>query len=214
MRAFNDLIIMRPREDLEKKWNSSVLITPDSALLSAEDMVGFRHDHTAIAEVYRVPEGCEAALKEGDGVLLPLFSGSKVVCIDGQAYLAAKKDVVAAKVIDLGLATEKLEALNGYVLTRQARDEFERHFNGGLLLTDDQLDDGIHLDGGADGIVRGVLERTVSVGRVFLSPGLQKPAQRDGELVFFNPMASCRFRRFGVKYRLTPSDDIQFGLEP
>lgn len=213
MRAFNDLIIMRPREDLEKLWNSSLIHTPDSALLSADQMVGFRHDHTAIAEVYRVPEDCKTVLQEGDGVLLPLFSGSKVVCIDGQAYLAARKEVIGARVTDLGKPTEKLEALNGFVLTKRDREAFEKRMHGGLLLTDQDVDDGICLDGGSEGIVRGVLERCVSVGRTFLNPTLQKPLQREGELVFFNPLASCRFRRFSVNYRLVPGDDVQFALE-
>lgn len=214
MRAFNDLVILRPREELEKDWNSSLLHTPDSALLSADDMVGFRHDHTAIAEVFRMPEDYAGTdLRAGDGVLLPLFSGSKVVCIDGQAYLACKRTAIAARITDLGKPTEKIEALNGYVLTKQDAEAMQRRLNGGLLLTDDYLDDGIPCDGGADGIVRIVLERCVSVGTAYLKPSLQKPKQRHGELLCFNPIASCRFRRFSVKYRLTPNEDIQFGLE-
>lgn len=214
MRAFNDLVILQPREDLENSWNSSVLHTPDSALLSAEDMVGFRHDHTAIAAVHRLPEDYAGDdLAVGDGVLLPLFSGSKVVLIDGRAYLACKREAIAAKIHDLGRPTEKIEALNGYVLTRQDADAMQRRLNGGLFLTDDYLDDGIPCDGGSDGIVRIVLERCVSVGSAYLAPALQKPKQRKGELLGFNPYASCRFRRFSVKYRLTPSEDIQFGLE-
>jgi hypothetical protein len=213
MRAFNDLIILRPREDLERTWRSSTIITPDSALVSADAMVGFQHDHAAIAEVYRVPEDCATKLAPGDVVVLPLFSASKVVLIDGIPYLAAKKGAIAARVIDLGTPSEKLEAVNDYVMTKRAKEEFEKHFNGGLLLTDDQVDDGIHCDGGSDGIVRLVCERTVSVGAVFLAPGLQKPKQRNGELVCFNPMGSCRFRRFGVNYRLTPAEYMQFALE-
>lgn len=214
MRAFNDLVILAPREELERSWNSSVIITPDSVLTSADDMVGFRHDHTAIAEVFRLPEdyaGTELAV--GDGVLLPLFSGSKVICIDGKMFLACKRSAIAAKVIDLGKPSEKIEALNGYVLTRQDIDAMQNRMYGGLVLSDDYLDDGIPCDGGSDGIVRLVLERCVSVGSVYLSPVLQKPKQRKGELLAFNPFASCRFRRFAVKYRLTPNEDIQFGLE-
>jgi hypothetical protein len=213
MRAFNDLIILRPREDLERAWNSTLIHTPDTALTSAEDMVGFRHDHAAIAEVYRVPEGLSTELKEGDGVVLPLYSGSKVVLIDGGAYLAARRDAIAARVSGLNTPGEKLEALNGYVLTRQDADAMQRRMNGGLILTDDYLDDGIPCDGGADGIVRLVLERCVSVGSVYLNPTVQKPAQRKGELLGFNPFNSCRFRRFGVKYRLTPNEAMNFGLE-
>jgi len=213
MRAFNGLIILRPREDLERNWNSSTIITPDSVLTSAEDMVGFRHDHAAIAEVYRVPEDCETTLKPGDGVVLPLYSGSKVVCIDGQMYLAAKRDAIAARVTALGTPSEKLEALNGYILTRQDAKAMQDRMYGGLILSDDYLDDGIPCDGGADGIVRLVLERCVAVGSVYLNPTLQKPKQRVGELLGFNPYNSCRFRRFSVKYRLTPNEAMNFALE-
>lgn len=212
MRAFNDMIILRPREDLERSWNSSTIITPDSALTSPEDMVGFRHDHAAVAEVYRVPEGLATELKEGDGVVLPLFSGSKVVIVDGCAYLAARRDAIAARVTGLGTASEKIEALNGYILTRQDVDAMQNHMHGGLILSDDYLDDGIPCDGGSDGIVRLVLERCVSVGTAYLNPTLQKPTQRKGELLGFNPYSSCRFRRFGVKYRLTPNEAMNFAL--
>jgi hypothetical protein len=214
MRAFNDLVILRPREELERSWNSSTIITPDTAMTSADDMVGFRHDHAAIAEVYRMPEDYSGSdLATGDGVLLPLFSGSKVVCIDGEMYLACKRRAIAAKIVDLGKPSEKVEALNGYVLTRQDVTAMQNRLYGGLILDDNQLDDGIPCDGGSDGIVRIVLERCVSVGSAYLSPSLQKPKQRKGELLCFNPYASCRFRRFSVKYRLTPNEDIQFGLE-
>lgn len=212
MRAFNDLVILRPREDLERQWNSSLIHTPDNALLSADQMVGFRHDHTAIAEVYRVPEGLRE-LQPGDGALLPLFSASKVVIIDGAPYLACKRQAIAARVTGLGTPEEAIEPLNGFVLTKRDREAFEKRLNGGLGLTDDAIDDGIQCDGGSEGIVRAVLERCVSVGWTRLSPELQSPGQKAGELLFFNPLASCRFRRFGVNYRLTPSEDIQFGLE-
>src|SRR5690606_37837392 len=113
----------------------------------------------------------------------------------------------------LGKPSERLEALNGYVLTRQDAEAFQRRMYGGLLLSDDYLDDGIPCDGGADGIVRVVLERCVSVGDVFLAPSLQTPRQRAGELLCFNPMSGCRYRRLGVKYRLTTNEDINFALE-
>lgn len=214
MRVFNDLVILQPREELERSWNSASIITPDSVLTSADDMVGFRHDHTAIAEVFRLPEDYTGSeLKEGDGVLLPLFSGSKVVCIDGKMFLACKRNAIAARIVDLGAATERIDALNGYVLTKQDAKAMQDRMHGGLVLSDDYLDDGIPCDGGSDGIVRLVLERCVSVGSAYLKPTLQKPKQRRGELLGFNPYASCRFRRFSVKYRLTPNEDIQFGLE-
>ncbi len=214
MRAFNDLVILQPKEELERVWNSSSIITPDTVLTSADDMVGFRHDHTAIAEVFRMPEDYAGTdLKAGDSILIPLFSGSKVVCIDGKMYLAAKRRAIAAKINDLGKPSESVDALNGYVLTRQDVEAMQNRMHGGLILSDDYLDDGIPCDGGSDGIVRLVLERCVSVGHTYLAPALQKPKQRKGELLGFNPYSSCRFRRFSRKYRLTPNEDIQFGLE-
>jgi hypothetical protein len=211
MRAFNDLVILRPREDLEKAWNSSLIHTPDSALLSADDMVGMRHDHAAIVEVFRLPEGVEG-LAVGDIVVLPLFSGSKVVVIDGEPLLACKRRAIAARVTGLGQPSERIEALNGYILTRRDREAFEKRMNRGMVMPDQFLDEGMPLDGGSDGIVRGCLERIVSVGTAYLSPQLQTPKQRQGELMFFNPLSSCRFRRFGQVYRLTPDEHCQFTL--
>ena len=54
MRVFEDMVILRPREDLEQKWNSATIITPDSALVSAEQMTGLRHDRACIGEVVEV----------------------------------------------------------------------------------------------------------------------------------------------------------------
>lgn len=212
MRAFGNMVVLRPREDLERNWNSSTIITPDSALVSADSMTGLRNDHTAIAEVFRVPDGV-TDLAPGDGVLLPLFSMSKVVVIDQETYLVADKAAIAGRVTDLGQPTERLEALNGWIITRRDREAFQDRMYSGMLLTDNELDDGIPLDGGSEGIVKGVLERTVSVGSTYLNPVLQKPKQRVGELAFFNPITSCRFRRFGVNYRLVHSDDVGFALE-
>lgn len=215
MRVFNDMVLLRPREDMEKMWNSSTIITPDSALLSADQMVGFANDHAAIAEVYRLPEDYTGTdLKVGDGVVLPLFSGSKVVIVDGEPYLACKRRAIAAKVTDLGKPSEKLVALNGYILTKRDRDAFEKHMHGGLPFPDKFLDEGMPCDSGNEGIVRVVLERIVSTGTVYLNPTLQKPKQREGDLALFNPLSSCRFRRFQVIYRLTPNEIIDLTLEP
>lgn len=213
LRAYNDLVILKPREDLEQKWNSSMIITPDSALVAPDDMVGFAHDHAAIAEVHRMPEGYSSVdLAVGDGVILPLFSGSKVIFIDQVPYLACKRRAIAARVEGLGSPSEKLTALNGYILTRRDRDAFEKHLHGGLPFPDEFLDSGMPCDGGNGGIVRVVLERIVSTGTAYLSPPLQRPKQRVGDLAFFNPIGSARFRRFGQVYRLTPGEKVDFTL--
>lgn len=214
MRSYNDMVLLRPREDMEKLWNSSTIITPDSALLSADQMVGYKNDHAAIAEVFRLPEDyCGEDIQVGDGVVLPLFSGSKVICVDGEPYLACKRQAIAAKVTDLGKPTEKLQSLNGYILTKRDREAFEKRMYGGLLLPDQFLDEGMPCDGGSNGIVRVVLERIVSSGTTYLNPTLHKPKQRVGDLALFNPLASCRFRRFQVIYRLTPNESVDITLE-
>lgn len=214
LRAFNDLVLLRPREDMEQKWNSATIITPDNATLGPDLMVpGYSPDHTAIAEVYRMPlDYTSVDLKPGDGVLIPLFCGSKVVFIDQVPYLAVKRRAIAARVDALGEASEKVTALNGYILTRRDREAFEKHLHGGLTLPDEFLDSGMPTDAG-DSIVRVVLERIVSTGTAYLSPVLQKPKQRVGDLAFFNPIASCRFRRFQQIYRLVPSEVVDFTLE-
>jgi hypothetical protein len=216
MRAFNHLVILKPREDLERDWNSSTIITPDSALVSADSVQnGLRSDHTAIAAVHRLPEDYTGPeLNVGDGVLLPLFSMSKVVCIDGELFLVAHKEAICARVTNLGKPSEKIEALNGWILCKRDQEAFQRRMYGGLTLTDTDLDDGIPLDGGAQGIVRGVLERIVSVGSAYLNPAVQKkPKQTEKALAFFNPLSSARFRRFQQVYRLVPHEAVQFELE-
>lgn len=214
LRAYNDLVILKPREDLEQRWNSSTIITPDSALVGPDTLEpGYASDHTAIAEVFRMPEDYTSVdLKVGDGVLLPLFNGSKVVFIDREPYLAVKRRGIAARVENLGQASEKITALNGYILTRRDRAAFERWLHGGLPFPDEFLDSGMPCDAG-DSIVRMVLERIVSTGTVYLSPTLQRPKQRVGDLAFLNPIAACRFRRFGQVYRLTPENHVSFTLE-
>lgn len=213
LRAFNDLVILRPREDLEQKWNSATIITPDSALVGPDTLEpGYASDHTAIAEVFRMPEGYSSVdLSVGDGVLLPLFCGSKVVFIDQEPYLAVKRRAIAARIDALGEASEKITALNGYILTRRDREAFEKRLHGGLPFPDEFLDSGMPCDAGG-GIVRMVLERIVSTGTAYLSPPLQRPKQRVGDLALLNPIASCKFRRFQQIYRLTPENHVSITI--
>lgn len=220
MRPFNRYVTLRPREDLEQSWNSETIITPDSALIGPGAMTGERHDRTCIGEVVAVGEGTAdfpdmSAVKPGDIVALPLFSMSKVVALKQEICLLADMKAIAAVVTDLGKPTEALRAVNDWVLTRRARQEFEAHMYGGLLLPEQMLDDGMPVDGGADGIVRVVLERCMSVGggTVSTKKVLWKPRQRKGELLCLNPIVSCRFRRFGTFFRLTPAEDCQFAIE-
>jgi co-chaperonin GroES (HSP10) len=242
MRPFNSYVTLRPREDLEQAWNSSTIITPDSALIGPGVMTGERHDRTCIGEVVAVGEGTAdcpdmTALKPGDIVALPLFSMSKVVALKKEICLLAEMRSIAAVVTNLGKPDEGLRAVNDWVLTKRAREEFEAHMYGGLLLPEDMLSDGMPVDGGSDGIVRVVLERCLDAGGgtfkrtkgtqrwgertegkreepfVHTKPVRWTPKQRKGDLICLNPITSCRFRRFGIFYRLTPSEDCQFALE-
>ncbi len=224
MRAYNDMTILRPREDLDRKWASTTIYTPDSALTSASSMTGFRHDSAAVCEVVHVGAGSEAwpdvpSFKPGDVALLPLFGASKVLVLNGEACLLARSSTIAAIVRNIGEPGETLEAANDYVLLREDREAFERVCNGGLLLTDQQHSDGIHVDSGSDGIVKVLLARVVSAGSghwesdkggtIKTNPRLWAPEQKAGALCLFNPIASCRFRRHGTWFRLVPFEDIQ-----
>jgi hypothetical protein len=227
MRAYNDYTILRPREDLDRKWASDTIFMPDSALTSASSMTGLRHDSAAVCEVVHVGAGSEAwpdvpSFKPGDVALLPLFGASKVLILKGEPCLLARSATVAAIVKRFGEPTEALEAVNDYVLLREDRAAFESVMNGGLLLTDTMASEGMPVDGGADGIVKIILARVVSAGRGHWETDKEgqiptdakwwKPEQHKGELVGFNPMASCRFRRHGTWYHLVPAEDCQFAV--
>jgi hypothetical protein len=226
------MVVLRPREDLDRAWNSSLIYTPDTALTGASSLTiqdeAPRTDHTAIAEIVHIgpgslecPDLVGAAV--GDIVALPLYGASKVVVLDKEVCLLSKFNGLAGIVRNLGKPNETIEAINNYVLTRRDRDAFEAHMYGGLLMPEEFLSDGMPCDEGIHGIVRVLLERVVHTGgglweqfkdgRIKLNPRLRKPPQRKEELVGFNPLASCRFRRFGVFYHLVPYEDISFGLE-
>lgn len=225
MRVFNDMTVLKPREDLDRKWASDTIYAPDSALTSASSMTGYAHDSAAVCEVVQVGPGSEAwpdvpSFQSGDVALLPLFGASKVLIVNGVPHLLTKSGAIAAIARNIGEPNETLEAVNDYVLMREDREAFERVMNGGLLLTDQQHSDGIHVDGGADGIVKILLARVVSAGRghwetdrdgqVRTDARWWRPEQTKGALVGFNPLASCRFRRHGAWYRLVPFEDCQF----
>jgi hypothetical protein len=230
VKAYEDMIVLRPREDLDSKWNSSTLITPDSAMTGAASLtIGARRDDTAIAEVLSIGPGSAecpdlAGISIGDIVAIPLYGASKVLVLDKEVGIMVRFRGLAGIVRNLGRPSESIEAINDYVLTKQDRDAFEKHMFGGLLLPEDYLSDGMPVDAGAAGIVRVCLERVVSTGggvwettkggQVKVNPRLWKPLQRKGELVGFNPLSSCRFRRFGVWYHLVPKEDVQFGFDP
>lgn len=228
MRAYEDMVVLRPREDLDQLWNSCSIITPDNALTGAQSLaIGARRDDTAIAEIISIGPGSEecpdlVGASVGDIVALPLYGASKVIVLDKEVGLMVKFRGLAGIVRNLGKPTESIEAINDYVLTKRDREAFQDRMFGGLILPDDYLDDGIPVDSGSHGIVRVLLERVVSTGgglwettkggQVKVNPRLWKPLQRKGELVGFNPLASCRFRRFGTWFHLVPKEDVQFGL--
>jgi hypothetical protein len=228
-KAYEDMVVLRPREDLDRKWNSCTIITPDSALTGADSLQGgSARDATAVCEVLSIGPGSEecpdvSGLSVGDVVAIPLYGASKVIVMDKEIGLLTRFRGIAGVVRDLGKPTESLQALNDYVLTRQDRDAFEKHMYGGLRMPDSFLSQGMPTSE-ADGIVRVLLERVVSTGgghwetgkdgRVKLNPRLWKPAQKRGELVGFNPLSACRFRRFGQWFHLVPMEDIGFGYDP
>ena len=59
-------------------------------------------------------------------MVLPLFSMSKGVALKQEVCLLAEMRSIAGVVTDLGAPHESLRAVNDYVLTRQAREDFER----------------------------------------------------------------------------------------
>ena len=226
MKARQDMVILRPREDLERKWASDTIIMPDSALLGADALtVGARRDSAAVCEVVNIGPGSEecpdtSAVKVGDIAVLPLYGASKVLICDGEAFIMTRFRNLAGVVRNLGQPAETVEAVNDYVLTRQDREAFERRLYSGMILPDGHVSDGLPVDSGSDGIVRVVLERVASCGtghweldRSGRRVRLQAPEDKPGDLVLFNPIASVRFRRWGTWWRLVPFEDIQAAVE-
>lgn len=231
LKSFEDMVVLKPREDLDRSWNSTLIVSPEQALTGAGSLAinedEPRTDHTAIAEVEYIGPGsldCPdlKGVAVGDIVAIPLFGASKVVVFDGNMRILSKFNGLAGIVRNLGKPNETLEAVNKYVLTRRDREAFEAHMYGGLLMPEEWLSDGMPCDEGTHGIVRVLLERVIHTGagvwetaksdRKKLNPRLRKPPQVKEELVGFNPLASCRFRRFGVFYHLVPFEDISFAL--
>lgn len=228
MKAYNDMTILRPREDLDQKWASDTIIMPGTAMLGSNSMTGLKHDAAAVCEVVHVGAGSEAwpdasAVKPGDVALLPLFGASKVLILKGEPCLLTKTSGIAAIVTGLGTDREELRAVNDYVLMREDRDALERVLYGGLRVPDQILSEGVPVDSGSDGMVRVLLARVVSTGSghwetakdgtVPTDAKRWAPEQAKGALVLFNPLASCRFRRHGTWYHLVPFEDCQLEVE-
>lgn len=226
MKARQDMVILKPREDLERRWASDSIIMPDSALLGADSLsIGSRRDSAAVCEVMSIGPGSEdcpdlTGVKVGDVAVLPLYGASKVLIVDGEAYITTRFRNLAGVVRNLGQPAETVEAVNDYVLTRQDRDAFEARLYGGLRLHDNYVSDGLPTDSGTEGIVRVVLERVASCGtghweldRAGRGVRLQAPEDKPGDLVLFNPITSVRFRRWGTWWRLVPFEDIQACVE-
>lgn len=229
--GYEDMVVLRPREDLDRKWASSTIIIPDTALigtgsLALDEEDPNRRDVAAIAEVVHIGPGSAECpdlkgVSVGDIVVIPLYGASKILVMDQEMCLFCKFSGLAGIIRNLGQPNETLEAVNNYVLTRRDREAFERIMCDSMIMPEAYLSDGWPCDPG-DPMVRVLLERVVHQGgglwetdkggRVRLNPKLRRGTQPPGELVGFNPLAAgCRFRRFGTWYHLVPYEDIQFG---
>ena len=105
MKARTDMVVLRPKEDLDRKWASDTIFAPDSALTSA-DQIGMAKDAAAVCEVVSVGPGSEecpdtSRVKPGDVVVLPLYGASKVLISDGEAFIMCRFRGLAAVVTDL-----------------------------------------------------------------------------------------------------------------
>jgi co-chaperonin GroES (HSP10) len=218
MRAYLDSVILKPREDLDQKWNSSLIITPDSATTGANSMG--RADASAVCEVMSIGPGSEECpdlpyVKVGDIVILPLYGASKVIVLEKEIGLLIRFRGIAGVVRELGTPHESIVAVNDYVLTRQDREAFETRMYGGLRVPDSFLDEGMPVDAGSDGIVRVCLERVISTGGGHRDRRGKRwaPEQEVGSYAIFNPLGRCRFRRNGQVFSLVPFEDITAGVD-
>jgi hypothetical protein len=205
-KAYADGVIVKPREDLDQAMFSSSIILPGNAQTTDRGYCMGEPDASAICEVVSVGRKV-TTLKRGDIVLFDLHGISQVVFFDGQGYLRLPEDAVRARVHDVGNeAKERIEPLGEYVLTAEDRAAFKRHVLGDILVPDEVYREGYGLP---DSVSRFVLERVV-----WAWPDEDyNESLIPGDLVFFSPFASCRFRRFGKVYRLVARDDLLGALE-
>lgn len=205
-KAYRDQVIVKPREELDQAMFSSQIVLPGNAQTTDRGYCMAEADATAICEVVSVGRLC-TTLRKGDIVLFDLHGISQIVFFDGEGYLQLPESEVHARVHQVGQEHhEQIEPLFNFVLTKEDRAAFREHVLGNILVPDEVYRDGYSCQG-AESISRFVLERVVEARDIPEDPVLP------GELVYFSPFASCRFRRFGVVYRLVKRDDLLGALE-
>lgn len=222
-RGYRDQVFCLPDEKLDAAWATDQIagfVVPDIALTSIDSLTGFKDDKTALCRVVSVGPGCldtpdVSDVRLGDVVLFDLFGCSKVIPVDGVWYLQLPFKAIRARVCSVGEPAESVQAINDWVLTREDEAAAREHCFGPFAPID-WIRQGGPTDaaGHAESMVRFCLERVVNCGSgVWKKGGLDKPQQAPGTLVGFSPNESCRFRRQGVWYRLTPATDVHCVLE-
>lgn len=199
--GYGDRVVLKPREELDQVAFSESIILPGNATTTDRGYCLGEQDATAICEVVSVGRKVKT-LAVGDVVLFDLHGVSQIVYFDGEGYLMMSEENVRARLHDAGNREEEyIEPLFNYVLTIEDRKAFQERVVGSVLAPDSAFEGA----GVPDSISRFVLDRVVEAGPVGAHP--DEPLG-DGDLVFFNPLASCRFRRFGHFYRLVAREDL------
>lgn len=201
-KAYGDRVVVKPREELDQAAFSSLIILPGNAQTTDRGYGMGEADATAICEVVSVGRQTEQ-LSIGDVVLFDLHGISQIVYFDGEGYLMMPERAVRARIHDVGKeAAERIEPIFDFVLTVEDKAAFRERVLGNVLVPDETYVDG---HGAPGSITRFVLERVVAAGPEGSPPDEEV---NPDDLVFFNPAAACRFRRFGKFYRLTQREDV------
>jgi co-chaperonin GroES (HSP10) len=223
MKALNNQVVIKPREDLEDRWGGMIRVNKASGFLEPRPVYG---------EIMSVGPGDQLHpdipdLKKGDLVVWNLSKIGPPVIEHGATLFLNSFDCLLARIHEPNTDQESYTALLDMVLTEDAPIAMAHSISptlaslGANFLPDTVARDGLKESPG-DCAVTTVYERVVTTGRGITFAGrntcacckerLQRtevPEMKAGDLVVFNPSYSIPWRRRGRNYRFTPASEIR-----
>lgn len=217
MKAFNNQVVLRPREDLEDNFGGLIRVNKATGLIEPRPVYG---------EVVDVGKGDQLhpdipELRKGDIVVWDLSKIGPPVIEEGKAVVLVSFNALLGRLTNPKTDDEQCHALLDMVLTERAPMAMQKAISPLLILPDSVAIDGLQ-ESAKESPVTCVFERVISTGRGITFAGrtrcarcqeeLQRtevPEMRAGDLVVFNPLHAIEWRRRGRNFRFIPSSEIR-----